>query len=571
MKKRIALFMCILLLAGCGPQQQPPSQEATVSVETPAAPQQPAEEPEKPEAASSAPQTPASSLPEVPATPETPEEPALPVPPATVNASLTISYGETPYFSQTLSVPAGASYHGDADTVTVERQNGGVWETLREGTGSFTLEGKLTVNGPLPQRVLQDALSGDAVLYRVTTLLQTDGGGAVTASSTFRAGEAFADDARDKALANGDAFESVTAVDMSVSGLLPFTQTVTNNSGQTVSMGRHYKVFFQSGGGVWKEAAYPRGEEPFVTEDLLFLFPGQSAELSGTLPITAGEAEQGGNYRILRTASPISPREGQETEISFVTQLEAGSGFRESAYAETEGAVLRNVELKLGQTSFLAGEAPLRAYIENKSDTPIVAGRLRVYNVKDGENLLEETGEPRPEIPAGGTLPALEAALELEPGEYTVEAAIRVKDSGVEASLSKNFTVEADKLKNPASAATVEMKVEISGQTEDGLATFQQTFVNNSCQTLLAGRQFRVEQQAGGLWAKAQYPAGSEPDFPEDMVLVRPGSSVTFEGVLPFSAKDMPNMYRITRTLMVENPTKAQTNGLTLVYTVTKK
>lgn len=569
MKKQIVLFMCILLLAACGPQQQPPSQETTASAEAPAPPQQQISEEEKPAAASSTP-TPAvpSSTPEVP---ETPEKPALPAPPIRVDAALTVSYGETPHFSQTLSVPADASYYGNADTVTVERQNGGVWETLREGTGSFTLEGKLTVNGPLPQRVLQDALSGDAVLYRVTTLLQTDGGGTVTASSAFRAGEAFADDARDKALANGDAFESVTAVDMSGGGLLPFTQTVTNNSGQTVSMGRHYKVLSQSGGGVWKEAAYPRGEEPFVTEDLLFLLPGQSAELSGVLPITAGEAEQGGNYRILRTASLISPREGQETEISFVTQLEAGSGFRESAYAESEGAVLRNVELKLGQTSFLAGEAPLGVYIENKSDTPIVIGRLRVYNVRDGENLLEEAGDPRPEIPAGGTHPALETALELEPGEYTVEAAIRVKDSGVEASLSKNFTVEADKLKNPASAATVEMKVEIGGQTEDGLATFQQTFVNNSCQTLLAGRQFRVEQQAGGLWAKAQYPAGSEPDFPQDMVLLRPGSSVTFEGVLPFPAKDMPGMYRITRTLMVENPTKAQTNGLTLVYTVTKK
>lgn len=570
MKKQIVLFMCILLLAGCAPQQQPPSQETNASVEAPVSSSTAQSLPESESAADASsvpPVPPASSAPQ---TPEAPQEPEIPAPPTKVSAVLTVSYGETPRFSQTLFVPADASYSGDADTVKVERQNGAVWETLRDGAGSFTLEGKLTVNGPLPQRVSLDAVAGGGVLYRVTTLLQTDKGGMVTATNTFRAGETFADDAAEMNLATGGTFESVTTVDMSGKGLLPFTQTVTNASGQTVSLGRHYKVLSQSGGGVWKEASYPRGEEPAVTEDLLILLPGQSAELSGTLPVTAEQAKRGGSYKIVRSASLVSPREGQEQGIEFTTQLEAGSAFQESR-AGSEAPLLQNVELRLGQTSFLAGEAPLRAYIENKSDTPIVVGKIRVYNVKDGENLLEEADGPRPEIPAGAALPVLETTLELEPGEYTVEAAIRVKDSGMEASFSKNFTVEADKLKNPASASTVEMKVETGGENEDGLALFRQTFVNNSSQTLLAGREFRVEQQAGGLWAKAQYPAGSEPNFPEDMVLLRPGSSVTFEGALPFTPKNMPGMYRITRTLMVENPTPAQTNGLTLVYTVTKK
>lgn len=564
MKKQIALMLCAaLLLGGCAGGD---SQEAAASAGS--GPSSPAggvsrEAAPPVSSAASAPGAAAQPAPESsavpPAEPE-PEETASAAP-VRVGAKLTVYYDGAPRFSLAMNVPADESYSGGVNAVRVDRKTQTGWETVRDdGTGSFTLEGKLSVNGPLPKSIAADALEG--TLYRVTATLQTGEGGAVTASCSFRAGESFAEDAPEN-LANPGAFITETQVSEEDGGQLPFTQTVTNASGQTVILTYDYQVLIQSGGSVWKQApaagSVPEGE--------LVLLPGQSASLSGALPATASEAKKTGGYRIVRRARVANPREGQEQGIEFFTQLD-GASLRETAVAVLEDA-LRDVELRLAQTSYLAGDVPLRADVENKSAEPIVVGKLRVYNVKDGENVLER--EERVEIPAGAGRRVLDETLSLTPGEYNLELSAWTKTGDAQAPLSKNFTVERDKLKNAASAVTVAMKVEISGRTDDGLAVFTQTFTNNSGQTLLAGRAFRVERQAGGLWVPAEYPAGSEPAFQEDMVIIRPGDSASFQGALPFPARDLPDQYRITRTVMVENPTPAQENGLTLVYTVTKK
>ena len=160
----------------------------------------------------------------------------------------------------------------------------------------------------------------------------------------------------------------------------------------------------------------------------------------------------------------------------------------------------------------------------------------------------------------------LDTALELEAGEYMAEVSLRSGDAA--GTVSKGFTVYQDKLENAASAATVEMKISVQGEDENGMAVFTQTFTNHSCQTLLVGRSFQTEQPGGGLWTPvgdAKATAGQE-----DLLPLHPGASVTLEGTLPFPAKRMPDQYRITRTIMVENPLPSQKNGLTLVYTVTK-
>lgn len=577
MKKRIALFMCILLLAACAPQTQPPaSQEAAVSVlEQSSSIAEPEEDPPHTSSVASPSQTQepgnasASDVqtPDVPS-PSQDEAESVPI---QVRATLKVSYGGgAPHFSQTLAVPSDASFTGDADTVTVERQTENGWETIRDGdTGDFMLEGKITVNGPLPARILEDAAEGTP--YRLTTMLYMSTGQTVSAACTFRAGETFAEGAPENELINADSFQLVTTVDASGEGLLPFSQVVVNNGGQTVRLERGYQVLRQTSGGSWKASDYPDGQTPPEEGETVLLLPGQSAQDMGLLPVTMAQAKRGGRYRIVRTAHVVSPREGQESTIEFFTELEAGAAFREAAVKPAVDAPA-DVAISLGQLSFSAGEVPITCYLQNKSQEPIVAGKFRVYNVKDGDNLLpEDVQASRMELPVGDSQLVLDTALTLAPGEYAAEVSVWDKEGGGEAPLSKNFTVVSGKPADPASASTVGMKVSVEGQTEEGLAAFTQTFTNNSSQTLLAGRAFRVEQMAGGLWTRAEYPAGSEPVFPEDLVLVRPGESVTFDGVLPFMERDMPEMYRITRTLMVDNPLPGQTNGLTLVYTVTKK
>lgn len=580
--------MCvILMLAACAPQtQQPAAKETTASVGQAVPEETGGQEPvSKPESTAPA-QPPASENTQPPdAEVSVESEPAGNTDASSqsedakttaglsgrVNALLTVYYdGDTPRFSQKLTVPASATFSGGANAVTVERHTETGWQAVRGGgAGNFTLEGKLTVNGPLPPQVLEDAALGTE--YRLTTVLQTGDGGEITAVSVFRAGETFAVDAAEKELAAPDAFKLETHVDMDGDGLLPFTQTITNTSGQTVLLDRAYTVLRQSGRGVWKEAAYPDGDAPSIQGTALLL-PGASYTESGLLPVTASQARRGGNYRILRTAMAAGVTD-QTARIEFYTDLEAGKTFSEAGVAQTvRPPALEHVALVLEQTSFLAGEVPVAAWLENKSPDPIVAGKLRVYNVIDGGDVLPAQEEPpRWEIPVGGDLQVLDETLALETGEYTVEITVWPASGGAEASVAKNFTVEQDKLKNAASAATVEMKVAVEGQTADGLATFTQTFTNRSCQTLLVGRDFYVERPAGGLWAPAEYPEGLKPAVPEDLVLLRPGESAALEGTLPFEAGEMPGRYRITRTLMVDNPQPSQRNGLTLVYTVTKK
>lgn len=582
MKNYIPLLLCILLLAACTPQQQPAASqtaatpaESTADISQPEESGAPSEAPENQEPQSpeenSEPSSEASSREETAAREEMPQEEREEIPelspPRQVPGELTVFYdGEMPRFSMKLQVPAQDAYSGSTDTVTVERQHQGRWEQVRgDHTGDFTLEGKLAVNGPLPRQVLDDAPEG--TLYRVTILLQTGSGGQVTASGVFHAGETFSGSIPEKTLASPETLKITTQVTVSGEGLLPFTQTITNTSGQTITLEGAYQVL-QSQGGVWQKVAYP-GTVPNMASGGPILLPGQSVTDSGLLPITAAQARRGGNYRIVRRAVVACPREDQEAGIEFYTELAAGESFEETAPAQetADNPELHQIPLILEQTGFLAGEIPLAAWIENTTEKTVTAGSLRVYRVSDGEALWEDDPEKKTDIAPKGGAPVLDASLALEPGEYMAEASLR--SGGAAGKVSKSFTVYRDKLENAASAATVEMKISVRGEDENGMAVFTQTLTNHSCQTLLVGRNFQTEQPGGGLWVPAGNPEAS--DGQEDLLPLHPGASVTLEGTLPFPAGRMPDQYRITRTIMVENPLPSQKNGLTLVYTVTKK
>ena len=582
MKNYIPLMLCLLLLAACTPQQQPAaSQTAAAPAESTADISQPEEPGSSSEAtASQEPQSPEENLeassessskeentvPEGISQEEREETPEL-SPPRQVPGELTVFYdGGTPRFSMQLQVPSQDIYSGSADTVTVERQRNGRWEQVRgENTGNFTLEGKLAVNGPLPRQILDDAPEG--IPYRVTILLQTGSGGQITASGIFHAGETFSGTVPEKTLASPETLQITTEVTVSEEGLLPFTQTITNTSGQTITLEGAYQVL-QSRGGVWQEAAYP-GTVPNMAAGGPILLPGQSVTDSGLLPVTAAQARRGGDYRIVRRAIVACPREDQEAGIEFYTELTAGESFQEAAPAQEtpDNPELHQIPLILEQTGFLAGEIPLAAWIENTTEKTVTASALRIYRVSDGETLWTDESEKKTDISPKNNGLLLDTALELEAGEYMAEVSLRSGDAA--GTVSKGFTVYQDKLENAASAATVEMKISVQGEDENGMAVFTQTFTNHSCQTLLVGRSFQTEQPGGGLWTPvgdAKATAGQE-----DLLPLHPGASVTLEGTLPFPAKRMPDQYRITRTIMVENPLPSQKNGLTLVYTVTKK
>ena len=582
MKNYIPLMLCLLLLAACTPQQQPAASqtaaipaESTADISQPEGTGAPSEAPEKQE-----PQIPEENLqpssegsgqgedtPQEETPPDEREEAPEMSPPRQVPGELTVFYdGETPRFSMKLQVPTQDTYSGSPDTVTVERQRNGSWEQVRGNhTGDFTLEGKLAVNGPLPRQILDGAPEG--IPYRVTILLQTGSGGQVTASGVFHAGETFSGSVPEKALASPETLQITTQVTLLEEGLLPFTQTITNTSGQTVTVEGAYQVL-QSQGGVWQKAAYP-GTVPHMAAGGPILLPGQSVTDSGLLPVTAAQARRGGNYRIVRRAIVACPREDQETGIEFYTELTAGETFREAAPAQeaADNPELHQIPLVLEQTGFLAGEIPLAAWIENTTGKTVTASALRVYRVSDGETLWTDDPEKKTDIDPKGVALLLDTSLTLEPGEYMAEASLRSGDAA--GTVSKTFTVYQDKLENAASAATVEMKISVQGEDENGMAVFTQTFTNHSCQTLLVDRSFQTEQPGGGLWVPAGNPEASAGQA--DLLPLHPGASVALEGTLPFPAGRMPDQYRITRTIMVENPLPSQKNGLTLVYTVTKK
>lgn len=565
MKKSLALFLFTAVLVGCStqaPPEQPASSDAsslsaTSSVASSVASEAPQTSSSEPSASSEASSEASSS-----SAPKNETE-------KKVTALLSVSYGENwASFYHKLDVDQTATYENDSQTVTIERQlDNGNWERIGEGgADTYAAQDKLAVKGPLPTQVLSDVLTGRP--YRITTRIDSDKG-TVMAQSIFLAGNTFGQGQNPPATADAQTLEVQTTLHAQNTHETAFVQTITNRSSQTLALDAQFDVLRQNENGLWQVVETERtahGASPL-------LLPGVSYTTQGTLPLSSEQLSKT-KHRMRRTASVVLPLITQPAKLQFEAELSgttASSQPGDSTQTQQSEMDFSKVSLVLAQTSFAPGDVPVAAYVRNASAYPVTSGKVRVYHVKSGEEVSPgEAPFTAKTIPAGETGTILEQMIALEAGDYILETTLREGISGEPCLLTSNFSVREQGIEKPASASTVKMQVSIHSET-DGVLPFAQQFTNESTQTLLISRVFRVEELSGGLWTAVAYPKGMEQPKEQDLLLLYPGESTMLEGYLPFGSKNAPRTYRIARSIGVVSPQPNQQNGLTLVYTVNRK